>query len=180
MAKKAIHPVELLQEIENRSRSNAVGLPEQKQAKEEWLGIGFMVAGQRLVVPLDEVVEILTMPHLSRVPGVKRWVLGIANVRGNLLPIMDLGGYLTGQQTKISKQTRVLVLDHQGVFSGLLVDGLLGLRHLLAEEKVTEIPKIDHTIVPYLDGSFRHADEIWPIFSMYKLANSPLFMQVSA
>ena len=67
-------PLQLLQSIEAQCRAHARELPRQIEIKEDWLGIGFRLGAQRLVAPLDHVVEILTYPGMSKVPGSKDWV----------------------------------------------------------------------------------------------------------
>lgn len=178
-AKRYKDPTALLADIQRRSRSNAAGLPQQEQSVEEWHGIGFRIGQLRLLAPLGEVTEILTLPPMSRVPGAKAWVLGIANVRGNLLPIMDLQGYLHGRRASVGKRSRVLVINHRGVFAGLLVDEVLGLRHFPEENRTTQPPGMDAAVTPYLDRAYKSADETWVVFSMSKLAESPLFLQVA-
>lgn len=172
-------PVLLLAEIERRSRQNAAGLPQQEDVTEQWSGIGFRIGELQMLAPLGEVTEILHFPAMSRVPGTKSWVLGIANVRGNLLPIMDLDGYLHGRRTPVNKRSRVLVINHRGVFAGLLVDEVLGLRHFEEGDRVAELPRIDASVAPYLDKAYRGANETWVVFSMRKLAESPLFLQAA-
>jgi twitching motility protein PilI len=175
----ANNPLLLLHQIELRSRQNAQGLPQQEEVKEEWSGIGFRVGDQSLVAPMGHVTEILHFPMLSRVPGAKDWVMGIANVRGNLLPVMDLAGFLDGNETRLNKRSRVLVINHKGVQAGLLVDGVLGMRHFLVENKTKELPSTSSvSIKPYLEEAFRSDDEHWAVFNMHKLAESPLFIQV--
>ena len=172
-------PIGILQDIEQRSRRMAHGLPQQAAIKAEWIGIGFRLGEQRMVVPLDEISEILTSFSMSRVPGAKSWVLGIANVRGNLLPIMDLAGYLRGERVKLRKLSRVLVVEHEDINAGLLVDEVLGLRHFPEENRLPGMVETDISVSPYLDCAYRVDNEEWPVFSMHKLARSPLFMQVA-
>jgi len=180
MAKAAkIDPVALLAEIEQRSRVHAIGLPQQEEFKSTALSIGFRIGDIKLCAPVDEVAELLTFPSMSRVPGTKSWVKGIANVRGNLLPIMDLNDYLTRQPTKLNVRSRVLVVNHAGVFAGLLVDEVLGLQHFLDEERKRQLPEMDNFIKSYLTGTYEQDGEEWGIFSMYALAKSPLFLQVA-
>lgn len=180
MAQEAhTNPIYLLQEIEKRSRANAHELPQQEDIKEGWSGIGFRVDDQNLLAPVGEVREILTFPSISPVPGSKSWVLGIANVRGNLLPIMDLVGYLDGYETTLTKRSRVMVINYRGVFAGLLVDEVLGLKHFDTEERVFELPATEVSLVPYLDRAFCRDSVYWAVFSFHKLALNPLFMQVA-
>ncbi len=62
-------------------------------------------------------------------PGVKPWVKGVANLRGRLLPVMDLGGFLGLELSKARKQRRVLVVEYNDLFVGLLVDEVVGMQH---------------------------------------------------
>ncbi len=172
-------PLEILRGIEQNCLAHAHGLPQQIEVAEEWSGIGFRLGELRLVAPLGEVVEVLTYPGLSKVPRTKSWVRGIANVRGNLLPIMDLQGYLSGKPITMTRRSRVLVINHKGVFSGLVVDEVLGLKHFVNEEQVPEPPAREGAIVDYLRHGFRRKDEHWGVFSMYSLAESPQFLQAA-
>ncbi len=176
---KTRQPIDILRDIERRSRANAAPLPQQQDIAEEWVGIGFRVMDFRLLAPLGEVTEILTMPKLSRVPGVKPWVLGIANVRGTLLPVMDLAGFLHGRRTPLTKRSRVLVLNQHGVVAGLLVDDVLGLRHFEKESRLNRMPSPDMVVLPYLECAYQDEEQYWGVFSMNRLAQSPLFMQVA-
>jgi len=178
--RKFSHPILLLQDIENRSRANARGLPQQKVVKDEWSGIGFRVGDLLMVAPLGHVVEILTYPDLSRVPGAKSWVMGIANIRGNLLPIMDMKNYLFNSQTQVRKKSRVLVLNHNGVFSGLLVDEVMGMRRFFAETRRVTPDSTELSVKPYIEHIYEQENDQWLVFSMHKLAESPLFMQVAS
>jgi len=168
----------LLKSIESQVREHAAPLPIEVQESESWTGIGFRIGDHRLLAPLGEVVEILTRPAMSSVPGTRKWVCGIANIRGNLLPVMDLRGYLEGRATVPGRRSRVLVIDHQGVYSGLVVDEVLGLRHFLPEERVSRV-ELPEAYRPYLDGGFASGGQTWGIFSLRRLAETPRFMRVA-
>lgn len=172
-------PVEVLMELEQRWRTNARELPRQIEVKDDWLGIGFRLGMHRLVAPLGEVIEILAYPGVSKVPGAKSWVRGIANVRGNLLPIMDLNDYLKSRAAVPSRLTRVLVIDCNGVLSGLVVDEVLGLRHFLSEERTDATSIDDEALAPYLSCGFRSGDQCWAVFSTRALVESPQFLQAA-
>ena len=178
-AKAKTDPIALLQKIEQRCLTHATGLPQQEEVRSTSLAIGFRIGSLNMVTPVEEVAELLTYPSLSRIPGTKTWVKGIANVRGNLLPVMDLQDYLTKSPTVLTVRSRVLVVNHDGVFSGLLVDEVLGLRHFHDDERKNKLPEVDDFIKSYLNGSYQQDAEEWGIFSMYALAKSPLFLQAA-
>ena len=172
-------PLERLAHLERLCLTHALGLPQQEQNEEEWLGIGFRLGSLFLVAPLGEVSEILTPPSLSHVPRTKAWVCGIANVRGNLMPIMDLQGYLHDQAAALNRRSRILVVNHQGVYSGLVVDAVLGLRHFRDDQRCEELPGDDARIYEYMAHGFRTESEHWGVFSMHRLAETPQFLKAA-
>ncbi|PLY16546.1 MAG: chemotaxis protein CheW [Sedimenticola sp.] len=172
--------IALLQTIEQRSQQNAAGIPKQEQSQNFWEGVLCQVAGVDVVAPLNEVKEILNFaPTITIVPGAKEWLLGIANIRGNLLPIIDLQRFLGGSPVVKGRRTRVLVINHAGVFAGLLVEKVQGMRHF-AEDMVVEAPDLQGAIRDYIDGGCMVDGEIWPVFRMNRLAASAGFQMAAA
>ena len=64
----------------------------------------------------------------TRVPGAKAWIKGLANVRGQLLPIIDLRQFLGSGVTPVTRNTRIVVVNHREIPAGLIVDEVLGFR----------------------------------------------------
>jgi len=174
-----IDPVAILKEIEDCCRGSEVGFPRKAEASNEWSGIAFRLGRNKLVAPMDDVIEILDLPESSIVPLTQPWVRGIANVRGSLLPVIDLNGYLGKELPRVTSRTRVLVIDFNGVYSGLVVDEVLGLKYFLEEELTAEDPGVDDELRPWLRSSFRRGDEVWGVFSLLSLVESPMFLQVA-
>jgi len=170
-------PVRILLDLERRSRKQASELPQKMEIMEMWNGIAFRIGDLHLVAPMNEVSEILDLPGLTRVPNAKPWVLGLSNVRGNLLPVLDLYSYLYGKSTKLHKRSRLLVVNHESINSGLLVDEVYGMRHFDKENWNKKLPNHDKEIKPYVDRCYKDKDTTWLVFSMHKLAESPSFHQ---
>lgn len=100
----------LLQDIDVRSRTKALGLPQQIEVRRTWSGIGFRLGDVYLLSKLEEVDEILISPEVTRVPSALSWVKGIANIRGMLLPIMDLRDFIDGEAIQAGRKTRVILI----------------------------------------------------------------------
>jgi twitching motility protein PilI len=180
MAKNAQkHPIQLLYEIEQQCKKTAKGLPQRVDVKESWTGIGFRIGGLNLVAPLKQVNEILHYPRLTAVPGTQRWVKGVANIRGNLLPIVDLQGFLHNKPLSQTLKSRVLVVKREELSVGLVVSEVLGLKHFQDHEKVTSVNRFDEALRNYVHGAFKQNGEEILVFSMYALADNPLFFQVA-
>lgn len=173
-------PILTLYQLDQRSKAYAHSLPQQLEVKSTWDGIAFKLGDFSLLAPMEQVGEILTIHSISRIPGAKDWVRGIANVRGNLLPILDLPGFVFGRVGKMTRKSRVLVMQHQGISAGLVVDEVFGMRHFLEEEFSEDVQQLDKSIRPFLTGSLRQRGEVWGVFDIHQLVERPEFMQVAA
>ena len=96
-----------LLEIAERSKQRSLGLL--GQGGDAWTGVGFMLSGQYFLAPIGEVAEILKVPRYTMIPGVANWMKGLANVRGRLLPIMDLLVFLNRRSVQQGARRRILV-----------------------------------------------------------------------
>jgi twitching motility protein PilI len=175
-----VDPLQLLRDIERRSQAVARGLPMQEESRDYWRGVGFVLGGQALLAPIDQVDEILTVPPLTRVPLAKAWVLGIANVRGNLLPVMDLGAFLGLGPTGRDEATRVIAVREGEFFSGLLVGAVSGLQQIDSAEHTGELPEVAPALHEFLAGAFRVDGELRPVFEFTRLATHAGFLQAAA
>jgi len=174
------HPVQLLYDIGQKCREVAKGLPKRIDISKNWSGIGFRVGEYNLVAPLGQVSEILHSPNFTVVPGAQSWVCGVANVRGVLLPIMDLRGYLgTPAPSTASIKSRVIMIKNEELITGLLVDEVLGLKHFREEEKISAVTKFDDSLRKFIRGAFRQNGKETMVFSMEALALDPDFYQVA-
>ena len=121
-------PFELLAELERRGRAVSASANPEANAGREWVGVALRMAGDLYLVAREETREVLGVPAAStRVPGAKSWIKGLANVRGQLLPIIDLRQFLGSGMTPITRNTRIVVVNHREIPAGLLVDEVLGL-----------------------------------------------------
>lgn len=173
-------PFVVLAELAASSRKEAQGLPAQVDIQPHWSGIGFSLLGQRMVAPMGEVVEMLKVPSYTRLPGVQPWVVGVANVRGRLLPLFDLEGFFGGQRTTSRQRRRVLVLEMGELYSGLMVSDVYGMQHFPIDTFTDAVPQSLHPLQQYLSGSYVQMDMTWTIFSPFNLAKDPRFFNAAA
>ena len=139
----------------------------------------FSLHGQQFAVPFSDIVELLEVPVCTRLPRVQDWVRGVANVRGRLLPVIDLAEFVGTSLTTAPKQQRVLVMDMHGIFAGLLVDEVLGMRHFPVDSFVDEMEG-SGAIAAYLEGGYRDGDKVWGIFRPVRLVGDVRFLSVTA
>jgi twitching motility protein PilI len=173
-------PFELLLALEQRARDIAAGARE-GAAAQEWIGVAFRMGGETFLVERDEAREVMGVPSpITRVPGARHWIMGLANVRGQLLPVIDLKQYFGSGETVPGRNTRVIVVNHREIPAGLVVDEVLGFRRFAEREFNAESPPTLIRCEHYLSGSFRRGSEAWPVLSLRSLVESPAFLQGSA
>lgn len=171
--------IQLLRDIEVRSQQGGLRLSQHSENNSTWTAIDFKVAEQRYLVPLIETREIFPIPQqITPVPKAKPWVHGIANLRGELLPLFDLKHFLYNQATKINKHSRILVINHHDLYSGVLVDGVIGLKHFQTKPDI-DADSNDSAISPYLNGNISQQEMHWDVFSFHKLATDQRFINAA-
>jgi len=174
-------PFELLKELEKRSRTVTAGNAPDAAAGREWVGVAFRMGGETFLIAREETREVLGYPAvITRIPGAKSWVKGLANVRGQLLSMLDLRQFLGSGATAPGRNTRVVMVNHREIPAGLIVDEVLGFRRFAESEFNAEAPPTVIRCDAYLAGAFRRGGEVWPVISLKSLVESQSFLQAAS
>jgi twitching motility protein PilI len=171
---------EKLLDYEQRSRAFEPGQAEGRLHGGEWAGVIFRIGDERLACSIEQVHEFLPIPAFTPVPGTKPWILGLANVHGDLLTVIDLSWFLSGKRSRVSMRTRLLAASLRGRPVGLLVDEVFGQRHFVAEEgKAAQLPK-DSPLKAFVHKQYRSGKEVWREFDLDTLFSTPEFLNGAA
>lgn len=145
----------------------------------QWNGIAFEVGGQEFVAPMGEISEILAVPELTPIPLTKPWLLGVANVRGRLLPLADLAKFLNIDSGERLKDKKVMVIDQDGVFSGILVDQVLGMLQFTGND-YQDVPLPEESpFAPYNHGKFHKDGKDWFVVMPSLLFNDSAYQNAA-
>lgn len=174
-----LDPFEALADFERRAAAHVAGAAEQVEAPGLWRGIAFRVGDRLMMSGIHEVNEILMMPAMTTVPGTKPWLLGVANIRGNLVAVVDLRYYLEGDRTPIGDRSRLLLARQPGGAVGLLVDEVLGQRNVTDENIPLDEGEDDERYARYIPRRYELDGRVWNVFSMATLVKTPGFIQAA-
>lgn len=166
-------PFTLLVEIVERAEGARTELPAASTTRTHWTGLGFSLLGQRFVVPMDEVAEMIRIPQITRLPGVKPFVNGVGNVRGRLMAVLDMATFFGEASTLPRTQRRVLAVEQEEQFFGFIVDESLGMQHFPSESFRDEASEMLPVFKPFIRGSFSVAGTEWPVMSIPLLLDHP-------
>ena len=173
-------PFELLTEIERRSRQAHSGQGGSDMPA-EWVGVGFRIGDDQFVANRDHVREVLMLPDsMTRVPGSQRWLLGIANLRGHLLPLVDVKLLLGSGRTLLRRTSRVISVNHREIPAGLVVDEVLGFRRFMDHEFTDKPPETVVRCERFLTGAYERGNESWPTLDLFSFIESNFFLQAAA
>ncbi|MEQ8858322.1 MAG: chemotaxis protein CheW [Pseudomonadales bacterium] len=171
--------IDLLRGIETATFRHAAPLPLKQDAHPQWQGMGFQVGGLRLVSAMGEIGEILKPPRVAALPGVKSWVLGVANIRGRLIPVVDLHEFLGMTPTLPMAQWRVLVVEDEELIAGLLVEQSLGIQHFLEDGFEEAQADALGALAPYVRGAFRHGGRVFYNAQLKAILRDEKFLDVA-
>ncbi len=170
-----LHPFDQLKEIERCSLGCEAVEGRDSGAGPEFTGVAFRIGSWRLVSAMSEIDEILRVPRCTRVPGAQPWVRGVANLRGVILSVIDLGAYLGETGARDTSGARVLVINGRGAPSGLMVHELSGMRHFYADQADNDQADTDSPIGKYFAGAYRADGTVWRVLSIPQLLADPKF-----
>ena len=175
-------PFELLEHMQSVTLEQAATPPEPDSQDTAKSGICFSLDQHQYVSDIEEVREVVPVPDATPLPGSKPWVKGVANVKGRLVPVIDLSIYLGLPEPEANRTRQMMVIDRKPLIAGLIVNEVHGMVHLpqgLYSEGTTKTGSREIQAVNcYLSGSY-HQDQEFPVFSFNKLVNSPDFLMTA-
>ena len=123
-------------ERRSRLRQYQVTLLERMQAAKAGTGnagreLGVLLGGRRCLLDLTQVGEIVPFQAVTAVPLAQDWYKGLANIRGNLVGVVDLARYMGEAPAQPGPESRLVTFaSHLGFNCAILAGRVLGLRNL--------------------------------------------------
>lgn len=180
MPKKS-SPFELLMNIDQLYQSSGNVLPEQKILQSKtWTGIGFQLDNHYFVIGIDYLEEIILEPSYTFIPIVKPWLKGVANMRGHLLPVMDLNKLFGMTSVTSRKQHRVMAVKSPDEgYVGFLVDAVYGMQHFSMDSILsTEVVDVPELLLPFISGVYQGGQQNWLVFDAKSFMASSQFLAI--
>ncbi|NVB42180.1 chemotaxis protein CheW [Pseudenhygromyxa sp. WMMC2535] len=118
--------------------------------------VTFMIRGEIYGLPIEQIVEISTVFPSTPVPRTSDFVVGIGNMRGSVMPVIDLGRRLNLGYVERSRETRVLIVRHHDEPHGIVVERVLEVISLPPEDMENTPGGIGSTRADFILGLGRH------------------------
>lgn len=119
---------------------------------------GFRIGGLRLLIEQDSTSEIVEQGAIHSIPTTPPWLVGLMNLRGNLVPVFDLHRLLEISADS-RKKRMVLMLDKDEDAVAILIEGF---PEALTEARLLQrLPPLPKTLENHIKGAYAKENKVW-------------------
>ena len=174
------HPFDLLLDIDKRAGSRVPPKVAEVARSAGMRGrLVFRLGVWNLMLAMQDMSEIIPVPRVTQVPGVKSWLMGIANLRGAVMSVVDLREFFDGKSTVPTPNSRLVVVRSGEWSYGLLVDEVIGMRYFGLEKKLPTLNAIDAKLHSYVTEAFESENQLWLALNVSGLLNASEFLDAA-
>ena len=138
--------------LKARARNMAQEPPAGAAPEEQIEIIEFHLTNERYAVELSLVREVYPLKELTPLPGTRPFVVGIINIRGQIVSIIDLKKFFDLPEKGLTDLNKVIVLDNGTMTFGLLVDAVYRVHRISRQEIKPSLPTLTGIRQQYLQG----------------------------
>jgi len=114
--------------------------------------VEFLLAAEHYGIELTNIREIHALSEFTPVPGTPAFVLGLTNVRGQILSLIDIKKLFDLPERGLTDLNKVIVVRTHQMELGILADAVLGVRTIAPSEFQTSLPTLTGIRAEYLKG----------------------------
>jgi purine-binding chemotaxis protein CheW len=114
--------------------------------------IEFNLATEIYGIESSFVREVYSLKEFTSLPGVPSFILGIVNVRGQILPVVDLKKFFNLPAEGIGELNKIIILHNEQMEFGILADEISGIKIISSEDILTVPPTVTGIGERYLKG----------------------------
>ncbi len=144
------------EERQNILKARARELAREPREEQEGAGelevVEFLLAYEKYGIESAYVREVYPLKELTPLPSTPPFVLGVINVRGQILSVMDLKKFFDLPEKGLTDLNKVLIVRGEGMELGILADAILGLRALPLPGLEASLPTLTGIRAEYLRG----------------------------
>jgi purine-binding chemotaxis protein CheW len=134
--------------------------------------LNFLLGSEQFAIPLLAVKEVIAIPSITPLPETPSYFLGLMNLRGQVIPIVDLRIKLQIKKSESSlSENAVIILDLESVCIGLVVDSVSSVLSI-EKSQISDCPEIETKLnARYLDGIARLDEKLVLLINVFHVLN---------
>ena len=152
------------------AESQASDLKNDTAATEKF--ICFWLGDQEFALPIAMVREVVPSPHITPLTSVSAFVLGIINLRGEIVAVLDIAMLFGLPPAHVTGNSRVVIVEHAGLTAGLMADRIEKVKELAREAVAPPPMTLDTIRSNYLQGVVQLPDHPLMVMSLEHIMNT--------
>ena len=134
----------------------------------------FSLAEARYAVPINQVLEVGEPQRITPVPNVPDWVMGVTNLRGDIISVVDAGAFLHLHDKSRPEMSSICVVRNKklNLTTSLMVDRIEGMLNLADDLIVLPEASMGDRLIPYLQGVYEHEGHLLKVLNLEGLLSS--------
>jgi purine-binding chemotaxis protein CheW len=153
---------QLKQVVSNQQKQINTGLGDNQVEEEIIQLVGFIVGEEEYAIPILNIQEIIKPIEYTRVPSTPDYVLGAFNLRGNVIPLIDLRKKFHLPSQNQNDETRYIVMKDEENIAGFVIDKLTEAIRL-KKSQIEPAPETIHKDKGAISGIGKRKDSILTI-----------------
>ncbi|MBI5417433.1 chemotaxis protein CheW [Candidatus Poribacteria bacterium] len=142
------------------------------EIKEEKIKIAsFLLDTEWYALPIYDIKEILLYRKITPIPGTPNFLLGVINMRGNIVAVVDLREFFELSVKEVSIDSKIIVLEIENKTLGIIVDFLGEVIDVNSTSIQTNLSGLTDKKAEYIKGIYRNGDQIVIILNFKKIIN---------
>ncbi len=142
--------------------------------------VTFKLAGETYGVNVMQVQEVLRYTEIAPVPGAPSYVIGIINLRGNVVTVIDTRERFALSPGEITDNTRIVIIEADSHVVGILVDSVAEVVYLRQSEIETAPNVGNEESAKFIQGVCHKNDELLILIELDKLLTDDEWAEIEA
>ena len=150
----------------------AGNLPTESKKGELLQYLTFKLLDETYGINVMQIKEVLRYNEIAPVPGAQSYVLGIVNLRGNVVTVIDTRVRFSLPECTISDDTRIIIIEHDGEQIGMLVDAVKEVFYLYKGE-IEQSPSVGNDeALMFIQGVYQKDEELVILLDLNKMIDA--------
>lgn len=155
-----------LQQVINKQNNALIG--DENKIDDVIQLVGFIVGEEEFAIPILSIQEIIKPISCTRVPQTPTYILGVFNLRGSVIPLIDLRARFGLTPQKQGEETRFVVMKSGDDVAGFVIDRLTEAIRM-PKRDIGPAPETVSEAETMIDGVGKQSDRIVTILKVHKL-----------
>ena len=170
-------PFEYLLSVDRKCVALQGGLVQQETDISFSHGLGIQLGPHKYIIPIADVSEVLSVKDYTVIPRSPSWLIGISNIRGNLITLLDTHELIFEKPIHGKYfAKRMLLVNHETHYYGLIIDSIIGMKSFHDENGTDEVPAgFDYDHVKHISAFYNSGEEWYAALSIQSLLTDERF-----